>query len=77
MKLYLNDCPKESGFWYLNFYRDNEELIHMGVEDGERVYLVIPDILDQYIETMPDKEFEKYISWDYNPFGEEDDEDWE
>jgi len=49
----------------------------MGVEDGERVYLVIPDILDQYIETMPDKEFEKYISWDYNPFGEEDDEDFE
>jgi len=49
----------------------------MGVEDGERVYLDIPDILDQYIETMPDEEFEKYISRDYNPFGEEDDEDWE
>ena len=77
MKVYLNDLAKESRFWYLNFYRDNEHLIHMGVDDGEFVYLIIPDILDEYIETMNDKEFEKYISWDYNPFGDEDDEDWE
>jgi hypothetical protein len=49
----------------------------MGVDDGQFVYLIIPDILDEYIETMNDKEFEKYINWDYNPFGDEDDEDWE
>ena len=77
MKLYLDECPQESRFWYLNFYRDNEDLIKMGVEDGERVYLLIPDILDQYIETMTDKEFERYINWDYNPFEDNDDEDWE
>jgi hypothetical protein len=49
----------------------------MGVDEGQFVYLEIPQILEDYIDTMPDKEFEKYINWDYNPFGDEDDEDWE
>jgi hypothetical protein len=77
MKHYLNDMPQESRLWYLNFYRDNEHLIHLGVDEGEFVYLEIPEILEEYIERMPDKEFEKYISWDYNPFGDEENEDFE
>ncbi|MEK9699424.1 MAG: hypothetical protein VW270_26840 [Candidatus Poseidoniales archaeon] len=77
MKYHLNDMGQASRFWYLNFYRANDQLIHMGVDEGQFVYLEIPQILEDYIDTMPDKEFEKYINWDYNPFGDEDDEDWE
>ena len=77
MKYVLNDMPQESRFWYLNFYRANEHLISLGVDEGQFVYLEIPQILEDYIGIMSEEEFSKYINWDYNPFGDEDDEDWE
>ena len=76
MKIRLIDLPDASRFWYLNFYRENENIIELDLEDNQ-IVMHIPDILDQYIDTMQDNEFSKYINWDYNPFGDEDDEDWE
>ena len=77
MKIRLIDMPPASRFWYLNFYRENENIIELDLEDNE-VVMHIPDILDQYIDTMQDNEFSKYINWDYNPFGDDDEyEDFE
>lgn len=68
MKLMLTEAHTELAKWYLNFHRENDQLISIKRVPSEAtlfgdIIIDVPEVVYDYIQTMSDCEISKYIDW--------------
>ena len=68
MKIKLTESHTELIKWYLNFHRENDQLISIKRVRSDTdllgdIIIDVPDVVYDYIETMSDCEVSRYIDW--------------
>jgi len=68
MKIKLTESHTELTKWFINFNRENDQLVSIKRVRSDTnllgdIIIDVPDIVYDYIEEMSDCEISKYIDW--------------